>query len=129
MPYVNFDNHNDADRAIVILTLRRALRPKGPNGEFIPGHGANRDDHPMFTDVCDQWSQNLPIDKDTLYQARFRVKKYGRQIQETKWWQDGLSKDQLMALLTAEGPVALKDRDLEHQIVEVLKEAAGYGGW
>ncbi len=127
MAYINFDEPVDADRAIVILTLRRALRPKGANGEFIPGWGANRDDHPIFTDVCNRWAQNRPIDKDVIFQARFRAKKYARQVQETDWWKNNLTFKQLMDLLTTTTPAA--DKDLEAQVMEVIKEAAGYGGW
>lgn len=127
MPYVNFEQPEDADKAIVILALRRALRPKNATGAFVTGWGANRDDHPIFTDICNKWARKEPIDKDMLFQARYRAKKYSRQVQETDMWQNKLNHTALMGMLTAHVPTP--DLVLEAEIAEAIKEAAGYGGW
>lgn len=127
MPYVNFDKPEDADRAILILALRRLVRPKMADGSFVKGFGGNRDDHPIFTDVCNRWARNQPIDKDVLFQARFRAKKYARQVQDTGYWQDRETHAKLLHIYAAIAPD--QEQELDAQIIDHLKEAAGYGGW
>ncbi len=115
----------DADKAIIVLTLRRLANTAG-----LKNHGANRDDHPMFTQICEDWLMLRPVDRDVLFQARYRVRKYRHQVVNSSWWAESVEDKNLSKLL--EWYRELRDANnpiLMREIADHIYDITGYGGW
>lgn len=126
-PLQHHEAHIEAlrcDKAIMVMHLRRHLRPKSGSGM-----GANRDDHPHFQKITNAWVNRAYDDYTTeeLYVARGRVLKYIRQLQTDPHWaaimDDETGRTKLVDAVRAE-----YQRTADAELKQALS-GVSYGGW
>ena len=126
-PLQHHEAHIEAlrcDKAIMVMHLRRHLRPKSGSGM-----GANRDDHPHFQKITNAWVNGKFDDYTTedLYTARGRVLKYTRQLQMDVHWaaimDDNTAREMVVDAVRAE-----YKRTADEELKQALSGVT-YGGW
>jgi hypothetical protein len=80
--YIDLNNIHIADRAIIIMSILRKFRQPGQKGI-----GANRDDHPLFSQITAHFinAEDPNVYTTELFQARHRVGKYIRQLAASEY--------------------------------------------
>lgn len=119
---MQWGTHAGSDRAIVAIAILRALRKPDQKGV-----GANRDDHPIFSELSNIWARGESPPKELLFQGRHRVQKYKRQINESPYADQvtgGDIKDLLRTYAKAER-IAFSENTLHNE----LQAITGYGNW
>lgn len=119
-------DHNAADKAIIALCILKDTKPANSRGI-----GPNRDDGPIFRQVAEAWYNNQTPNRDLLFQARHRIKKYARQAMGCRYGHVILdnTKDRTYMLqeykhrFTPEDSAAKLARELE------MLEKSSYGVW
>ena len=115
--FISMNNHV-ADKAIVVMTLLRKDRLR----TGTPGMGANRDDHPLFSQVTELMADGTDIKlyKNALFRARNRAPKYVKQINNSKYakyFTGGFTITDLLDLYTGKENISL------------FGSAENYGEW
>lgn len=118
------ENYNAADKAIVALQLLKATKRPGQKGV-----GPNRDDAPIFAELIEQWRQGKGGDKETLMQARHRVRKYARQVMASVYAENVANAAVTRLAMIQSGSIELQRATAEQELRELLKDVTGYGRW
>lgn len=123
-PIQRFPSQLAADKAIIVMALLRAT--KRPDQK---GVGANREDWPMFAEVADKIVAGKEVEKETMFQARHRVQKYYRQVN------DSVYRDRVLSQSYGFNEVVKAYADATKQVLAVretiIQEMTekGYGDW